>query len=451
MASPQIEKSRLRDLILAFYTKNDPMRLQDGIDINGMVNWTMEKGIGALNNMLQKSYGEVIDPNDNVDMNNAEHINRVSMAVSGRHVLDMHEMKKIKIAEELKRFYKKYDPSKLPAIFKLTEYALYKGENALNSKLRMKYGADLRTFDQEIDDNSSASTIDIDIIPPIVATVNNIPKAAIEGESEEPVTENTLEATTDEPEEEVVNESEVEEVPVVPVIPDIAQIPAEAMASQRSIASSAIVEITRPPSILEDEVQQILETEEEGNQVTPTVEEVEIPPEPEEGPGIVDNLEEDKEKLQAELLRFYKTHDPDKLIVLDALVLWALQLGRKGYNEKMMQLYGADLDTPIEGEEQQPAPVEPASQVARARINKPIKTKQNLIQRIVGVQKPSFVSFENAAKQSATKADPLKGPNLFREFMKGEGEPCGNYRLDMTSPLFGICVCGHTKKACMSA
>lgn len=403
MNKDNIEKTRLRDLVLQFYTIHDPQRLQDGIDINGMVTWAMEKGIPTLNAMLMKTYGEGIDLNDTSELNSAAHINRVSMAVSGRPVLNMHEMKKIRIAEQLKKFYKRHDPSKLQSIFKLTEYALYKGENALNHKLRQKYGEDLRSLDKEdsVDSHSTTSHI-TELIPPLGAVIlgNNNIKANINTDPEYHEIIGTEVMPVEEPE----SPDSPEEV------------------------------IIKKPSVIFSDISDSPEKENLDTEGT----EAEL--------GTVENnLNVDKEKLEAELLRFYKHHDPDKVMVLEALVIWALQLGRHGYNEKLTQLYGADLDTPIEGDKAQKKPG--LTKAEEKRINKPITTKKNLIQRITEAEKPSFLSFEMAAKAGVKKADPLQGPKTYREHMPGEGEVCDSYKLDMTSKFFGVCkTCGFPKR-----
>lgn len=432
MASPQFDDNRIRDLIVAYYTKNDPQRLHDGIDIHGMVGWTRKNGFQALNDLLKGKYGVEIDLNDSTELNTNAQIARMSMAVSGQAMMDLDEMKKIRIASQLKKFYKKYDPSKLPSIFKLTEYALYKGEKALNQKLQIKYGQDLRTIDDvedPSDDGSDGSESTLDVIPPLGHIINPHIKPAQDNLDLPAVDKESV-------------HSEIKE--------DVVVQPKEEDVLSESEESKEVV-IVKKPSILasihEEEAIEDVMTPSPVNIVEKIVPEENV--EEEETGGIVEDLEADKEKLEAQLTEFYKENDPDKILVIEALVLWALQLGRSGFNEKLKQLYGKDLDSPIAGSKTE-VKNDVVETPASKRIDKPIRVKnkvRKLFKDMIGADKPSFARFEEAAAKSVQKADPLRGPKLFTEFMVADGEACDSYRIDMTQKLFGVCKCGHTKKA----
>ena len=63
MAAGTPAPNELRQLILKFYSENDPGKLRMGLDVNGIVEWTSRNGMNALNTMLKKQFGKGIDPN----------------------------------------------------------------------------------------------------------------------------------------------------------------------------------------------------------------------------------------------------------------------------------------------------------------------------------------------------------------------------------------------------
>ena len=46
-AQPQYTRGQLRDLLVEFYSRVDPARLDAGIDINGMIDWITYNGING--------------------------------------------------------------------------------------------------------------------------------------------------------------------------------------------------------------------------------------------------------------------------------------------------------------------------------------------------------------------------------------------------------------------
>lgn len=403
-----LDKNRLRDLILHFYTVNDPERLQSGIDINGMVLWALDVGLVELNKMLESTYGKTIDYNDRA-VSNQLLVQSVSIAVSGRPVMDLAEMRKYKIADMLKKFYKKHDKNKLGTIFKLTEYALFKGENALNVKLKKKYGEDLTDFEDDISSYGSSQS-----------------RASTEYTGTTDLTE-SKEATT--------------------------QFTAEDKTSKTPLQHSVIYS----------------ESNTEKQSLTPI------------GEQPLGQIEEDlnnaKEKLEAQLIKFYHRVDPSKLVVLEALVLWALQIGRKEYNMRLQQLYGQDLDTQVPmiplipvsdkgslpdknqfalnpsdlnktDEENYTTEVEPIKSKSEAQevtttpiVAKPIKQSKRRKTPRQYRPIPVPVWKKKVAKKQTVLLD------LYAENMGPENNVCDNYSLDMTSKFFGVCKCGHKKTA----
>jgi len=57
MAQAQYTRGQLRDLLVEFYSRVDPARLDAGIDINGMIDWITYNGINDMNMRLTAKYG----------------------------------------------------------------------------------------------------------------------------------------------------------------------------------------------------------------------------------------------------------------------------------------------------------------------------------------------------------------------------------------------------------
>lgn len=285
MSSPQyLDRGTLRELILDFYTTNDPQRLRDGIDINGMVNWTFENSLQALNDMLYEQYGTEIDPFKSVNYNSTENFKRVSAALVAPPVPTVSNNNKEEIETRLVKFYKKHDQSKLNSLEKLVNFAVYRGIDMLNSRLMAKYGEDLSAFGPESENNSEPSEIDNfpTKAPPPPPVMN------ISGQQF----------------------SAVQEPQVIP--------PKSAL-----IGKKREQPIAPPPPPMDDHMS------------------VMLPP----PPPLADFV--DPDTIEEELTKFYKAHDPGKLMVVDALAAWVIRIGRIKYNEKLLQLYGYTLDDPL--------------------------------------------------------------------------------------------------------
>jgi len=78
-----MDASKIRELLLDFYNKHDPERLNAGLDIFSMVLWTQEHGMDKLNDLLERQYGATINANKRLGGEKAA-FNRFSTLLTGK-------------------------------------------------------------------------------------------------------------------------------------------------------------------------------------------------------------------------------------------------------------------------------------------------------------------------------------------------------------------------------
>lgn len=61
-------------------------------------------------------------------------------------------------------------------------------------------------------------------------------------------------------------------------------------------------------------------------------------------PGLAQGNGESEEELRADVVKYYEKVDPEQLDALDAIMDWAMMIGRKELDEKLEQIYGISLD-----------------------------------------------------------------------------------------------------------
>lgn len=117
--------SYLETLVTRFYEKHDASKLGDVNHVSGIVTWTKNNGIEALEGKLKAKYKEGLadlvkpdDPPIESDWNNVE--------------------------KALEKFYAKHEPNKSEEqIREIFKWTIQKGVFALNEKLIKKYGEGL--------------------------------------------------------------------------------------------------------------------------------------------------------------------------------------------------------------------------------------------------------------------------------------------------------------------
>jgi hypothetical protein len=72
-------RAELRDVIVEFFSRVDPGRLEAGIDIKGMVDWTMTNGADDMNARLMAKYGSCLDFEGLKSENPIRAMNRISV------------------------------------------------------------------------------------------------------------------------------------------------------------------------------------------------------------------------------------------------------------------------------------------------------------------------------------------------------------------------------------
>lgn len=135
-----MDASRIRELLLDFYTENDPYRLNMGLDVFSMVVWTQQNGLEALNDLLYDQYGKVIDPTKQLGGAGAS-FKRFStlMATDSANEAALRN----RIYNVLVEFYEDRDPSKIGRLNDFVQYIMLHGLSAFNRKLRAKYNDEI--------------------------------------------------------------------------------------------------------------------------------------------------------------------------------------------------------------------------------------------------------------------------------------------------------------------
>eukprot|EP00516_Mucochytrium_quahogii_P000265 CAMPEP_0203761478 /NCGR_PEP_ID=MMETSP0098-20131031/14562_1 /ASSEMBLY_ACC=CAM_ASM_000208 /TAXON_ID=96639 /ORGANISM=" , Strain NY0313808BC1" /LENGTH=579 /DNA_ID=CAMNT_0050655495 /DNA_START=94 /DNA_END=1830 /DNA_ORIENTATION=+ len=175
------DKLYIRSRIEMFYLKNEPSKLDNKDDMNGIVEWVMYNGIDSLNDKLFLKYGEVVEEVQESDVYihleafYAKHNPKKSPAEI-RAVLDwgvvngftdlnlkmierygeglgMTDRKKLRkdTTAKLTSFYTQHNPEKLDPdnLEFIVEYALKHGMNNLNTRLQAKYSSNLTTIQRD--------------------------------------------------------------------------------------------------------------------------------------------------------------------------------------------------------------------------------------------------------------------------------------------------------------
>lgn len=309
--SAYLDKATLRELVLDFYSTYDPQRLRDGIDISGMVNWTFENGLGELNRMLYQQYRAEIDPSRRVNNNSKEAFQRISTALMGGAEVDFEEDEEQRqiLFGQLEGFYRKHDPSKLGSLQKLVDFAIYRGVEQLNEKLRLKYGEDLTSY---LNSRNPG--------------LQNIKKTGVGANFTSPPT----------PPQRFQVQPPVQQSPIFQRDEELRLAPLPSIPNKSKLPLSGVV--------ADDD------------------NETYLPPPPPEEDFV------DPELIEEELKKFYKYYDPGKLDVVEALASWVMKIGRIEFNKKLVQVYGYHLDDPLPTEQKEEPKLSPfQKQVAQPR------------------------------------------------------------------------------------
>ena len=136
----QYSRAQLRDVLVEFYSRVDPARLDAGIDINGMIDWIVYHGSDDMDARLQAKYGTGL---------NFEILNQPKSATtSAMHRISMmpntqlieQQQKRLELRAKVEAFYKENDPDKLATVDTFVEWIEVNGERAFNDLLMKKYG-----------------------------------------------------------------------------------------------------------------------------------------------------------------------------------------------------------------------------------------------------------------------------------------------------------------------
>jgi len=138
--SAQYTRSQLRDVLVEFYSRVDPARLDAGIDINGMIDWIIYHGPDDMNARLMAKYGQGLnfDILKQPKSTNQSAMHRISMMPNTQ--LIEQQQKRLELRAKVEAFYKENDPDKLGTVDTFVEWIEVNGEKAFNDLLLKKYG-----------------------------------------------------------------------------------------------------------------------------------------------------------------------------------------------------------------------------------------------------------------------------------------------------------------------
>lgn len=423
MAS-QYTRGQLRDVLVEFYSRVDPGRLDSGIDISGMIDWIIYHGSDDMNARLQAKYGTGL----NFDMlkqpkaqQSAMH--RISMMPNSQ--LIEQQSKRLDLRAKVHAFYAENDFAKVAQVDTFVEWIEVNGEKAFNELLLKKYGKSM------VSPKGKPSPPP----PPPSAVAAPAPPAPT--------------PPTPPPK------------PVAPAPP-----PRQAAA---------------------------------------------IPPPPPPPPQV------DNAALLVQLTNFYQFHEPDMPNDPEPIANWAGSVGMAVLNEKLMQLYGGNLDTleedirisyeppppPPDEEYYESAPLSPPmpdyepepvapppAPMAPVAPNRPTPPKPPAAPVFAAsepprraeppkkpeppklptlgkpAQRPSITSSASSALPmipTLTKPAPPAKPAMIQKAVTGAGSKpppppkqrkrspsegaCDVYVLDLSGEGFGVCLCGFNRAA----
>ena len=142
----QYTRGQLRDLLVEFYSRIDPARLESGLDVNGMIDWIVYNGINDMNMRLQAKYGtgfnfDIVAQQSQNNQMSAMH--RISMMPNTE--LIEQQAKRLELRDKVVKFYQQHDPDKVGSVDTFVEWIEVNGIKAFNDLLQKKYGVGLIT------------------------------------------------------------------------------------------------------------------------------------------------------------------------------------------------------------------------------------------------------------------------------------------------------------------
>lgn len=334
MSTPPVPK--LRKLIFKFYQENDPVILQQGFDVNGLVEFTVDNGIDALNTMLQRKYDRTIDVNE--DTGSArQNFNRMSvgLALSTQIIAKEQEYRR-----KLFDFFSKHDPNMVSKarenqFEKFVKFAMLNGIPKLSEKLKKRYGegladsGDSGNQDMGGEFNADDQQFGQSGLNPFELDINRL--------------KDDLEYFYTEME-------DTEQLEVLDEMTDWAcQIGIEEFDAKMDQIYGMSLNSFLKSKGMEGHENKVAEQQQpqqngyDGDEATEyTYQEVEE--EYEIGERTFEDMTDDE--IKAELTEFYVYHDSDNLEKLDQVLQLCRNLGRDALNEKLVEIYGQPL-TPI--------------------------------------------------------------------------------------------------------
>lgn len=334
--------AKLRRMLLKFYQEHDPVVLQQGFDISGLVDYTMDNGLGSLNAMLLKKYGKEIDMEDEEEDARAA-FNRMSvgLTMSTQIMKKEHEYQ-----EQLYRFFNKHDPQMVsPAreqqFEKFIKFAMLNGISKLSEKLKQKYGEGIegsgKTAEMVNDFDANDAQFGNSGLNPFKLEVdrlrNDLQFFFTEMEDEQQL--EMLDEMTDWACQIGVEEFDGKMYQMYGISLN------DFLNSNNRANHKNHVKDSAPKNAYPSEQNEYGEMKKGG--------------EDEEMESYYEEVEEEYEvhnrgfesmtdnEIKAELTHFYNRHDPDNLEKLDQVLMLSRNLGRDGLNEKLNQIYGESL------------------------------------------------------------------------------------------------------------
>jgi len=476
MAGEEIDATRIRELLLDFYTENDPQRLNMGLDIFSMVVWTQQNGLASLNDLLEEQYGSTIDPDKQLGDAQAS-FKRFSTLM--KTDTDDDTSMRNHIYDQLVAFYEQRDQSKIGRLNDFVQYIMLHGLEAFNRKLFAKYGEGI-TLDEAYSKRTGKAS-------KAKARVNSGGSFGSSFTISSPQSVN-LSSKANEKERERERERSPPAVTGRERGESYSSVkprergesytssvkPRERGESYTSSAKPRRRERGKEKDKEKDRLRERRSKErgkdrpkdrskdksakERKRKGSKTPKDalfsgMDIPPPPpiEERPlsvrptatPVTISVEPAAIDLRSKLVSFYNKHDASKLNHVDSIVEWGDQIGVQELDDKLTQIYGVGFLAQTTDEEDDlqddlNSSWETESKSPRPKNTRPPPQKPKL---------PPGLRNKPGLAAAATKRISAIRDSIAKKTVAAEDGPCSFYELDMTGTSFGVCRCGYSRIA----
>eukprot|EP00924_Labyrinthula_sp_SR-Ha-C_P009222 snap_masked-scaffold_2-processed-gene-16.17-mRNA-1 protein AED:1.00 eAED:1.00 QI:0/-1/0/0/-1/1/1/0/653 len=129
-----LSREDIRKHLLTFLSENDPDLIPSGYDLTGLVDYALNNGVQAVQELFRSRYNKTVDFSRRIDAN--EEFKNITRSVSAQF-----EKNQMKVRMELGKFFQRYDPEMLEkedVLKKMVDFAINNGVAKLNEKFLLK-------------------------------------------------------------------------------------------------------------------------------------------------------------------------------------------------------------------------------------------------------------------------------------------------------------------------